>query len=201
MTNVLIIASVYDGPVTRGLTTDCMNMFALRRNLVQLTGNLGQRCNKKISGKAHHSTTSSDHHADSHNESLGTQFYVVLAIIPLSVGVYTLSRPDADGKLPAITRFINSFSHYQEKWSERNVLHTRAIEQAAFDSNLFNHGAPKRTVVELKFPEIFNTGSPFNVVAGHGPRNMDELVAHYTKINADEEARKLEKLKNKSCES
>jgi hypothetical protein len=32
---------------------------------------------------------------------------------------------------------------------------------------------------------IFNTGSPFNAVAGQGPRNTDELVAHYEKANAE----------------
>jgi hypothetical protein len=41
---------------------------------------------------------------------------------------------------------------------------------------------------------IFNTGSPFNVVAGQGARNMDQLVAHYDKLNADEEAKKAEAL-------
>lgn len=130
-------------------------------------------------------------------ESLGKQFYITLAIIPLSIGLFTASRPDADGKLPVITRFIDSFSHYKEKWSERNTLHTKAVEQAGFDRNLFNSSTRKRRVVDLKFPEIFNTGSPFNVVAGQGPRNMDELVAHYTKQNADEEERKLALLRNK----
>jgi hypothetical protein len=37
---------------------------------------------------------------------------------------------------------------------------------------------------------IFNTGSPFNIVAGQGPRNMDALVAHYQKANVVEEERK-----------
>lgn len=32
---------------------------------------------------------------------------------------------------------------------------------------------------------ILNTGSPFNVVAGQGSRNMEELVAHYEKVNAE----------------
>jgi hypothetical protein len=37
---------------------------------------------------------------------------------------------------------------------------------------------------------VFNTGSPFNVVAGQGSRDMDALVAHYQKTNLDEEERK-----------
>ncbi|RKF55796.1 NADH-ubiquinone oxidoreductase 17.8 kDa subunit, mitochondrial [Erysiphe neolycopersici] len=149
----------------------------------------------KIDGRSHRNYSSS---GEPHDESLGKQFYITLSIIPLSVGLYTLSRPDADGKLPAITRFIDSFSHYKEKWSERNTIHTKAVEQAGYDRNLFNSSTRKRRVVDLKFPEIFNTGSPFNVVAGQGPRNMDVLVAHYTKKNADEEERKLSMLRNKN---
>lgn len=37
---------------------------------------------------------------------------------------------------------------------------------------------------------IFNTGSPYNVVAGQGPRGMDALVAHYENENRTEEARR-----------
>ncbi|POS85112.1 hypothetical protein EPUL_003155, partial [Erysiphe pulchra] len=148
-----------------------------------------------IKGRLHRNYSSSGEPQD---ESLGKQFYITLSIIPLSVGLYTFSRPDIDGKLPAITRFIDSFSHYKEKWSERNILHTKAVEQAGYDRNLFNSSTRKRRVVDLKFPEVFNTGSPFNVVAGQGPRNMDALVAHYTKMNADEEERKLTVLRNKN---
>lgn len=44
---------------------------------------------------------------------------------------------------------------------------------------------------------IFNTGSPHNVVAGQGPRNMDAVVAHYNKLNADEESRKVKAMADK----
>ena len=36
---------------------------------------------------------------------------------------------------------------------------------------------------------IFNTGSPYNVVAGQSARGLDEMVAHYKKLNADEDER------------
>jgi hypothetical protein len=45
---------------------------------------------------------------------------------------------------------------------------------------------------------IFNTGSPWNNVAGQGPRNMDQLVAHYEKLNADEEEKKVKSLEKSS---
>ena len=44
------------------------------------------------------------------------------------------------------------------------------------------------------WPRIFNTGSPFNVVAGQGGRGLDEMVAHYQKLNADEDERKTKAL-------
>lgn len=36
---------------------------------------------------------------------------------------------------------------------------------------------------------IFNMGSPRNVPAGQGGANLDKLIAHYQKINSDEERR------------
>lgn len=76
----------------------------------------------------------------------------------------------------------------KEKYQARNTHHTNMLEQAAFDKHLFwNTSGTKH--VELKFPEIFNTGSPYNVSAGQGSRNMDTLVAHYEKLNADEAER------------
>jgi hypothetical protein len=44
---------------------------------------------------------------------------------------------------------------------------------------------------------IFNTGSPFNVVAGQGSRNINQLVAHYEKLNANEEEKKAQSLASK----
>jgi hypothetical protein len=85
------------------------------------------------------------------------------------------------------------------------------VEQAAFDRNLYQ-SSPGTKHVNLKFPEyvptqkkeqqnetqckfwltdrIFNTGSPYNVSAGQGARNLHELVAHYEKQNAESEEKK-----------
>ncbi len=38
---------------------------------------------------------------------------------------------------------------------------------------------------------IFNTGSPYNVPAGQGSANLDKLIAHYERKNAEEENRKV----------
>ena len=46
---------------------------------------------------------------------------------------------------------------------------------------------------------VFNTGSPYNVVAGSGARNMDALVAHYEKLNVEESERKVKESARKEA--
>jgi hypothetical protein len=83
---------------------------------------------------------------------LQTSFYVVLAAIPLSIGTYILSRPSAEGPTP-FTKFINSYSDMQQKFTDTNTLHTKAIEAAAFDKNLF-YSDKGSAHVDLRFPEF-----------------------------------------------
>jgi hypothetical protein len=82
----------------------------------------------------------------------------VLAAIPISLGVYAASRTTADGKVPRLSKIIDSYSYYKEKYAARNTLHTAMTEQAAFDRNLFQ-STPGTKTVELKFPEY--VGSTF----------------------------------------
>jgi len=82
----------------------------------------------------------------------------------------------------------------------RAELHTRLVEQAAYDSNLFQNTARVRHV-ELRFPEIFNTGSPYNVAAGQSGGNLEQVIAHYQKMSADAEERKLKKLQDREANS
>ncbi|KZF23798.1 hypothetical protein L228DRAFT_246645 [Xylona heveae TC161] len=133
------------------------------------------------------------------NEPLGKSFYFTIAAVPLSYLLYVLSRgAQEDGKTgqqtkPLFTRVIDSYSDYKERWVTRNTLHTNMMEQAAFDRNLFQ-SAPKSKAVDLRFPEVFNTGSPYNVPAGNGGGNIDELIAHYEKKNYEDNERKLRAL-------
>ncbi|TKA63597.1 hypothetical protein B0A49_04671 [Cryomyces minteri] len=130
------------------------------------------------------------------NESLGKGFYIAVGLLPLSFALYKFSRMNTDEQ-PAFTRWINSYSNWKEKWTDRNDLHTRMIEQAGADRNLFLNtvGSGK---VNLKFPEIFNTGAPWNVPAGHGGANMDKLIAHYEKENFEEQEKKMQALRDGS---
>jgi hypothetical protein len=91
-----------------------------------------------------------------------TAFYVVLAAIPISLGVYAASRTSADGKVPGLSKIIASYSYYKERWATRNTLHTAMIEQAAFDRNLYQSSTGTRHI-NLRFPEyVF----PFEGVRG-----------------------------------
>lgn len=46
---------------------------------------------------------------------------------------------------------------------------------------------------------VFNTGSPFNVVAGQGAANLDTLVAHYEKANVDADEKKTKALQARAA--
>ncbi|RAL61685.1 hypothetical protein DID88_002753 [Monilinia fructigena] len=170
-------------------------MFALRRKVVQSTDRVGRvstRVSRRWSSTEHGKTSSTEHghhHAGPKDESFGTGFFVVLAAIPISVGVYQYAQPSADGSPSGLTKLIDSYSQYKEKWAARNILHVSMLEQAAFDRNLFQSD-PGSAHVNLRFPEQFNTGSPWNVPAGHRARDLETLVAHYEKINKESEEKK-----------
>ncbi|MCJ1315441.1 hypothetical protein MMC15_000760 [Xylographa vitiligo] len=133
------------------------------------------------------------HHPEPVNEPLGRGFYIALASLPLAFALYKFSRSSEDASAgaaaaqPWLTRLIGSYSSFQERWVARNTLHTRMVEQAANDRNLFQ-STPASEMIELKFPEVFNQGSPYNVQAGQ-TANLDELVAHYEKRNREAERR------------
>ncbi|KAI9746097.1 MAG: hypothetical protein M1818_000778 [Claussenomyces sp. TS43310] len=137
------------------------------------------------------STEHGHHHAGPANESLGPQFYFVLALIPASFALYAASRTSKDGSIPGFSKVIQKYSDFKEKWVARNTLHTAMIEQAAFDRNLYQ-SSPGSRHVNLKFPEIFNTGSPYNVSAGQGGANLEKLVAHYEQLNLEAEEKKAQ---------
>ncbi|CAL3966336.1 unnamed protein product [Diplocarpon coronariae] len=174
-------------------------MFALRRKAHECAGRLPAASGRgTFSYSTAHPEKAGDHghhhhHEGPKTESLGAQFFVTIALVPISVGVYTASRPDAQGNPRGFSNLIGYYKELNEKFEARNSLHTAASQAAAFDKNLFL-SAPGTKHVDLRFPEIFNTGSPFNISAGQGPRNMDALVAHYEKKNADAEEAKIKEL-------
>ncbi|KAI0175677.1 hypothetical protein GGR52DRAFT_323576 [Hypoxylon sp. FL1284] len=135
------------------------------------------------------------HHAPEVAEGLGTAFYVFAALVPGSYIAYSVSRPGADGSPSAVTRWLASFDYFND-WETRNTLRTAIFEQAAHDKHLLMYSG-KNAHVELKMPELINSGSPRNVPAGHTP-NLAYLTEHYRQKAAAEEERKLQKLAAKS---
>ncbi|RFU34314.1 hypothetical protein B7463_g1966, partial [Scytalidium lignicola] len=168
-------------------------MLAVRRKAVKSADRFSAAISRKSHASKRYSSTAhghDSHHSGPKDESLGTTFWLAIGLVPASVVIYSASRPSKDGSQPALSRFIESYSSWKEQWLTRNTLHTNMIEQAAHDRILINT-SPGSPTVNLKFPEVFNTGSPYNVVAGQGPRNMDGLIAHYKARNAEEEEKKL----------
>ncbi|KAI6093360.1 hypothetical protein F4821DRAFT_222781 [Hypoxylon rubiginosum] len=136
------------------------------------------------------------HHAPEVAEGLGTAFYVFAALVPASYIGYSISRPGANGEPSAGSRWLSRNFDYFNDWEVRNTLRTNIFEQAAHDKHLLMYSG-KSTHVELKTPELFNSGSPWSVPAGHLP-NLDHVTEHYRKQAAAEEDRKFQKLAEKS---
>ncbi|KAI0537414.1 hypothetical protein GGR58DRAFT_471859 [Xylaria digitata] len=131
------------------------------------------------------------HEAPKVEEGLGTAFYVFAGALPASIAAYQISRPGADGEPSSFSKWLEQFDYFKD-WETRNSLRTDIIEQAAHDKHLFLN-ARKSTHVELKTPELFNSGSPWSVPAGHYV-NLDHVTEHYRKQAAAEEERKAKKL-------
>ncbi|KAI1737329.1 hypothetical protein F4680DRAFT_429155 [Xylaria scruposa] len=131
------------------------------------------------------------HEAPQVKEGLGTAFYVFAGALPVSIVAYQVSRPGADGEPSSLSKWLQQFDYFND-WETRNTLRTELIEQAAHDKHLFLN-AGRSTHVELKMPELLNSGSPYNVPAGHTP-NLDHVTEHYRKQAAAEEERKAKKL-------
>ena len=87
-------------------------------------------------------------------------FYVSIAALAFSFALYKFSRSTSNDtasagdpdKQPLITRIIQYYHFWQDRFAERNTLHTRMVEQAGADRNLFQ-SSPWTHHIELKFPE------------------------------------------------
>ncbi|KAI1177417.1 hypothetical protein F4777DRAFT_541956 [Nemania sp. FL0916] len=135
------------------------------------------------------------HEAPKVEEGLGTAFYVVVAAVPAAIAGYSISRPGADGQPSSLTKWLEQFDFFND-WETRNTLRTNMLEQAAHDKHLF-FSVERNTHVELKTPELFFSGSPYNVPAGHTV-NLSHITEHYRKQAAAEEERKVKKLAAKA---
>ncbi|KAK4189707.1 hypothetical protein QBC35DRAFT_544763 [Podospora australis] len=132
------------------------------------------------------------HHEHTVEEKLGPAFYVTVGTIAASYFVYSISRTGKNGEESSLHKYFKKLADYKDEWETRNHLVTAAMEQAAHDKHLL-YNAPRSRTIELKYPEVFQHGSPFNVPAGHYV-NMDKVIAHYHQKHLKEEERKASKL-------
>ncbi|KAF1842756.1 uncharacterized protein K460DRAFT_387050 [Cucurbitaria berberidis CBS 394.84] len=145
-----------------------------------------------------------DTHAHGHghgpvNEPMGRGFWGTIAVIPTGWAIYAISRTNSDNTEPFFTRMIAKYTEAQERWARSNDIHVRLIEQAGEDRVLFMNSRPQE-YVDMKFPEIMNVGSPYNVPAG-SQVPMDQVIAKYKKLAYEENERKLEVLRNNEIKS
>ncbi|KAL5113161.1 hypothetical protein ACEQ8H_008972 [Pleosporales sp. CAS-2024a] len=144
-----------------------------------------------------------DEHAHGHghtvDEPLGKGFLFSVATIPAGWALYYASRNNSDNSAPLVTRLIDRYTETNETWTKRNDLHVRMMEQAGADRVLFQHSKAVDHV-DMKFPEIMNVGSPYNVPAG-SQVSMEKVIEKYKQLAyADNEA-KLEALKHNAIKS
>ncbi|KAF2498303.1 NADH-ubiquinone oxidoreductase-like protein, partial [Lophium mytilinum] len=168
-------------------------MLSLRRSALT-SARIARAPVARLRRSAHHDAHHDAHHGPV-NESFGPKFYIGIAAIPALLGLYYASRSSDDDR-PLLYRYIDSYSEYKTLWAERNDIHTKALERAGADRNLFIHSKGQQTV-DLKFPEQFNFGSPYNVPAGSSV-NLDKLIAKYEKENYGAQEAKLQALKDGS---
>ncbi|KAH9878840.1 hypothetical protein J1614_002274 [Plenodomus biglobosus] len=146
-----------------------------------------------------------DEHAHGHahasaDEPMGKGFYATIAVIPAGWAIYYVSRKNADDSDTYFTRMIkNATTGWNDKWTAQNDLHVRMIEQAGEDRVLFLK-TQHVDHVEMRFPEIMNVGSPYNVPAG-SQVDMQQVIEKYKKLANEDNERKLEALREGKIKS
>ncbi|KAK5117653.1 hypothetical protein LTR62_005076 [Meristemomyces frigidus] len=129
-------------------------------------------------------------------ESFGPTFYIALASLPLSVALYQFTRQGTNEQPWATRYIIDKYAEYKETFQRRNDFHTQAVEQAASDRLIFlNESQQGPRVVDLRFPEAFNIGSPWNVPAGQGGANIEHVIAKYRQEAYEENEKKLQQIR------
>lgn len=65
--------------------------------------------------------------------------------------------PKKGDETSLITGLISKYTSRAEDWEEINALHTKAMEQAGFDRNLFENVSNKHRFVDVAYPEYAST--------------------------------------------
>ncbi|KAF9736172.1 hypothetical protein PMIN06_003801 [Paraphaeosphaeria minitans] len=171
-------------------------MQALRRTAAT-TARKGRtavsRQQRRYAHDEHHHT-----HSEPVNESMGLGFWIPIGAIPVFSGLYWISQSDPDAP-PIMTRLINKYTEATERYAERNALHVSMVEQAGNDRVLFTKTRPQEHV-NMRFPEIMNQGSPFNVPAGQ-VNNMEKVIEKFKREAYEDNERKHQALADDNIKS
>ncbi|KAL7276309.1 hypothetical protein RUND412_000723 [Rhizina undulata] len=113
-----------------------------------------------------------------HEEGFGKGFYISIAAAAGCLALYKLEQKISGAEGSPFTRMIEYYADLQKVWEERNDRHTRMAQRAAADRSLFQDSKPS-THINLKFPEVFNSGSPHNRETGWSGGDLTALYKHY----------------------
>lgn len=92
------------------------------------------------------------YHCSQANSAVKAGFWISLAAIPFGVAVYQYTNKDGNSYFTSTLREM--YQEYKAQFSQRNELHTTAMEQAAADRVLFLNETPKQPRwVNVRFPE------------------------------------------------
>lgn len=161
-------------------------MYLARQSVAPARQMLRRQQPRRFDSHAAHAEHS---HAHPVNESYGPGFYVSVATLTAGYILYRLHKSaEESGSQSWISSLIKKWTPSEQLFEQRNAIRTAAMEKAAHDRHLFQSPGP-REYIELRHPEIFNAGSPYNVPAG-STVDLSAVVAHYERKNREiEEAR------------
>jgi hypothetical protein len=110
----------------------------------------------------------------------------------LAYVVYSIASSPGDN---ALSRLVKKYEAGKEDDERANVIHSKMMEQAAADRQLFASSPRDETGPPVRNQEIiFNAGSPWNVSAGHGRADLSAATQYYEQKNKDIEAERIERL-------
>ncbi|KAL2004387.1 hypothetical protein VTN02DRAFT_2033 [Thermoascus thermophilus] len=167
-------------------------MFLARRSVAPVRQLLRRQQPRRFDSHAAHTD---HHHAGPASESYGPGFYVSVLTLTAGFVLYRLHRStEESGSQSWISSLINKWTPSEKLFEQRNAIRTVAMEKAAHDRHLFQAQGP-REYIELRHPEVFNTGSPYNVAAGSSA-DLSAVAAHYERKNREVEAARVARMQD-----
>ncbi|QPH01123.1 hypothetical protein C2857_005322 [Epichloe festucae Fl1] len=160
-------------------------MFATRQRVGHIARQLPWAA-RSYASEAH-----GHHKAAEVNESFGKGSIATIAVFFGGVAFYQLIPKK--GEDSSVTNLINKYLSRKEDWEETNALHTKAMEQAGYDRNLFENTSNKHRFVDVAYPEALQSHAARNIQAGHLLK-LDHVVEHYKQKHLENEERKAKKL-------